>query len=340
MRKSILIVFGIFYCRLGVISVKTIGVDTPKEMKSIAVKSKEKANSLKFQDLYDSLKIFGTKGNEISLSIILPMYNEEKTIKTVLDNLPSINSIEIIVVNDNSTDNSLREVKKVQLYKSIQLINHSENRGYGAAILTGIKHAKGEIIVTMDSDGQHSPNDILTLIRPILNYEADYTIGSRYLGSYFYQLPVSTRLGEVVLEKFIQILFNKRIKNNQNGFRAFNRKVISIFHDFKYDGYAFCTEQILKASIEGYKIRECPIKLYDRKYGKSHIILSQLAVNIFSCIFLYYLRKIQYMVLKRNNEGLIKIYKSPKIFRPRTKPITYEALHQFNSFFFIERTHF
>lgn len=318
---------------------KTVSVDHPNEA-TTAIESEETVNLLKFQDLYDSLNKVRTEKNKIFLSIILPMFNEEKSIKTVLDNLPSNNSIEIIVVNDNSTDNSIRQVKKVQLYKPIRLVSHSKNRGYGAAILTGIKHAKGEIIVTMDSDGQHTPDDIITLIRPILNNEADYTIGSRYLGSYFYQLPVSTRLGEVVLEKFIQILFNKRIKNNQNGFRAFNRKVISIFHDFKYDGYAFCTEQILKASIEGYRIRECPIKLYDRKFGTSHIILRRLAVNIFSCLFLYYLRKIQFLVLKRNKEGKIKIYKSPKIFRPRTKSITYETLHQYNSFFFIERTYF
>ena len=318
---------------------KTVSVDHTNET-TPAIEPEERVNLLKFQDLYDSLNKVRTEKNEIYLSIILPMFNEEKSIKTVLDNLPSNNSIEIIVVNDNSTDNSVIEVKKVQLYKPIRLVSHSKNRGYGAAILTGIKHAKGKIIVTMDSDGQHSPDDIITLIRPILNNEADYTIGSRYLGSYFYKLPVSTRLGEVVLEKFIQILFNKRIKNNQNGFRAFNRKVISIFHDFKYDGYAFCTEQILKASIEGYRIRECPIKLYDRKFGTSHIILRQLAVNIFSCLFLYYLRRIQFLVLKRNKEGVLKIYKSPKIFRPRTRPITYETLHQYNSLFFIERTYF
>ena len=61
--------------------------------------------------------------------------------------------------------------------------------------------------------------------------------------------------------------------NNQNGFRAFNRKVISIFKDFKYEGYAFCTEQIIKATIKGFRIKECPIKLYDRKYGTSNIIM-------------------------------------------------------------------
>jgi glycosyltransferase involved in cell wall biosynthesis len=320
--------------------VKILSAIESKGTKTIATKSEERVNSLKFQSLYDCLKKVRSDKNKFSLSIILPMYNEEKSIKNVLDNLPINDSIEIIVVNDHSTDNSLAEINKAKAYKSIQIINHSTNKGYGAAILSGIENAKGEIIVTMDSDGQHSPDDIITLIRPIVNKQADYTIGSRYLGSYFYQLPVSTRLGEVVLEKFIQILFQNKIKNNQNGFRAFNRKVISIFHDFKYDGYAFCTEQILKASIRGYKIKECPIKLYDRKFGKSHIILRKLAVNIFTCLFLYYLRKIKYIGLKRNKVGAVKIYKSPSFYRPNKKLITYDALLHYNSFFFIERQKF
>ncbi len=292
----------------------------------------------KFQDLYNCIKDIKPKEGMFSLSIILPLYNEEKTIKSVLENLPQNKFIEIIVVNDHSSDNSLLEIKKIQGYKNIRIITHKKNKGYGAAILTGIKHARGEIIVTMDSDGQHSPDDILTLIRPIAKKEADYTIGSRYLGSYFYKLPVSTRLGEVILEKFIQLLFNKKIRNNQNGFRAFNRKVISIFHDFKYDGYAFCTEQILKASLEGFKIKECPVKVYDRKFGSSHIILRKLAVNLFSCLFIYSLRKIQFMGLKRNKLGILKIYKkSSKAFRLSKKPFTYENFLHYNTFFFIEK---
>jgi glycosyltransferase involved in cell wall biosynthesis len=311
--------------------------DEPIETRVVAIKAEAEEHPSKFKELYHFLYKLKSNGNPIALSIILPMYNEEKTIRNVLDSLPSNDSIEIIVVNDHSTDNSLAEIESVQHYKPIHVINHSKNKGYGAAILSGVNQAKGEIIVTMDSDGQHSPNDIVTLIRPIVEKEADYTIGSRYLGSYFYQLPVSTRLGEVVLEKFIQILFHRKIKNNQNGFRAFNRKVISIFRDLKYEGYAFCTEQILKASLEGYKIKECPIKLYDRQFGVSHIILRKLAVNIFTCLFIYYLRKIQFMALKKNKAGVLKIHKSSKTYRPNKKTVTYEGLIQCNSFIFIER---
>ncbi|MFX0178894.1 MAG: glycosyltransferase family 2 protein [Candidatus Hodarchaeota archaeon] len=291
-----------------------------------------------FQELYKFIEKFKEYEDQVIISIILPLFNEEKTIRGVLESLPNHKSIEVIVVNDKSTDNSLEEIKLVQSYRNIKLINHQINKGYGAAIMTGIKHAKGKVIVSMDSDGQHSPDDLFTLVKPILDERADYTIGSRYLGTYFYQLPLSTRLGELFVEKLIRIFFGKKIMNNQNGFRAFNKKILPIFNDLKYYGYAFCTEQILKTSLEGYKIKECPIKVYDRKYGTSHIILSKLAINMVTLFFNYLIKKIKITVLRRDKSGILKIYeKSLKrkedLFRLRyKKENTY-----LNSIVFIER---
>lgn len=275
-------------------------LSTKRKTKTLLNRSETKNGNIKYlyQDLYDYIKNFKTKEDQVLISIVLPMFNEEKTIKTVLEELPYNNSIEIIVVNDHSTDNSLKEIEKVKLKRAIRVINHKRNRGYGDAIISGISHAKGNIIVTMDSDGQHSSDDIFFLVKPIFDGEADYTIGSRYKGTYFYQLPVLTRLGEVLVEKLIQILFGKRVMNNQTGFRAFNRKVLPIFDNTRYHGYAFCTEQILKVSLSGFKIKECPIKVYRREYGSSSIVLTQLARRIFSCLFYYYIQKLKLMIKK------------------------------------------
>lgn len=292
-----------------------------------------------FSELYNYINQFKSQDEEILMSIILPMYNEEHTIGKVLGNLPKGKLIEIIVVDDHSTDNSLEEINKVNGKNEIQVIKHKENRGYGAAIVTGIKNARGRVLVTMDSDGQHSPYDILAMIKPIFEGEADYTIGSRYLGSYFYKLPVSTRLGEVLIEKLIQIFFGKKIMNNQNGFRAFNRKVISIFKDFKYEGYAFCTEQIIRATIRGFRIKECPIKVYDRKYGTSNIILTKLTKNLFACILQYILVKLNITIFKRLNTGQIQIYeKSVKGSNIFSYARYTRDINTINPVFFIERT--
>ena len=292
-----------------------------------------------FLELYDYISNFKNSNSQILLTIILPMYNEEHTIGKVLGNLPRGNSIQIIVVDDHSTDNSLQEIKMVNENNEIEVIHHKINKGYGASILSGIKRARGMVIVTMDSDGQHSPYDLLTMIKPVFDNEADYTIGSRYLGSYFYKLPVSTRLGEVLIEKLILIFFGKRIMNNQNGFRAFNRKIIPIFDEVKYEGYAFCTEQIIKATLKGFRIKECPINLYDRKFGASNIILTKLAVNLFSCILQYYLVRLNITIFKRLGTGHIQIYeKSVRKSRIYAHLKYTKDIKTINSVFFIERS--
>jgi len=219
------------------------------------------------------------------------VYNEEKTIKRVLEKMPRDKSIEVVVVDDSSTDNSLKEIKKANIGAHLKVIRHNRNRGYGSALLTGIKNSIGQILITMDSDGQHRPEDIFNLIKPILNNKADITIGSRYFGSYSYNLPLSTRLGEVIIEKFILIFFGQRIMNNQGGFRAINRKVLSIFDDIKFQGYAFTTEILLRAALKGYKVKECPIHLLEREYGSSKIVLNKLTQRILLCFLYYTLKK-------------------------------------------------
>ena len=252
-----------------------------------------------YQELYDYLRKFESNNQTVLISIILPLYNEENTIRSILENLPSNNLVEIIVIDDNSSDNSLNEIRKVKNHKNFKIIRHKENRGYGNAIVTGIGYASGEVIVNMDTDGQHSPDDIFNLVKPIFDGDADYTIGSRYLGTYYYHLPIPTRLGEVLIEKLIQLLFGIRIMNNQNGFRAFKKELVPLFSEAKFLGYAFCTELILQAKLSKYRIIERPIKVYNREYGSSGVVLRKLTLNIFACLLIYYLKKIKLNLFKK-----------------------------------------
>ena len=256
-------------------------------------------NASDFQEMYEYLNEHKNPGKSVLLSIILPLYNEEKTIRSIPEDLPRNKSIEIIIIDDHSSDNSLNEIRKVEGYNKFRIIRHLSNRGYGNAIITGMQHATGNVIVSMDTDGQHSPSDIFSLIKPIFDGEADYTIGSRYLGTYHYRLPIATRLGEVLIEKFIQFFFGIKIMNNQNGFRAFDKKLIPLFSNAKFLGYAFCTEQILQAKLSEHRILECPIKLFNREYGYSKIILRKLTLNIFACLLIYYLKKFYLNLLKK-----------------------------------------
>ncbi|MGQ4876901.1 MAG: glycosyltransferase family 2 protein, partial [Promethearchaeia archaeon] len=188
---------------------------------------------------------------EISISIVIPLYNEENTIGNLINRIPEHKNLEIIIVDDGSKDKSPEIIKKLMKKRKLILIRHRINQGYGKALLTGIKKASGDIIISMDSDGQHNPEEISKLLIPILKKEADIVIGSRYLGRSNYPVPIYTRLGELVIEKILKIFFKQTIKNNQGGFRAFNRKSLIILNDIKYKGMAFTTEILFKASLMG-----------------------------------------------------------------------------------------
>lgn len=126
------------------------------------------------------------------LSIIVPVFNEEKSVFKVLDILcnlsfPSKINLEVIVVNDKSTDNSLKEIEKfVVTPKSaveIKIVSHNINKGKGAAIHSGVDVATGDYIVIQDADLELNPQDIISLIQPIIEDKADVVYGSRFINS-------------------------------------------------------------------------------------------------------------------------------------------------------------
>ncbi|MFX0036720.1 MAG: glycosyltransferase family 2 protein, partial [Candidatus Hermodarchaeota archaeon] len=116
----------------------------------------------KADKLYSNKYLFEIKkvqNNAPLFSVIIPLYNEENTIKNVIQRIPNHQQYEIIIVDDGSTDNSIKKVQEIN-NRAIKIIKHEKNQGYGAAILTGFEHAIGDILITLDSDGQHNPEEI------------------------------------------------------------------------------------------------------------------------------------------------------------------------------------
>lgn len=256
-----------------------------------------------FKKLYQLIGNSKHLSSQFTLSIVIPVYNEEKSISKVLGSVPRNEHIEIIVVDDHSSDNSLTEIENVSDLPNLKIIRHLVNKGYGRALLTGIKNATADIIITMDSDGQHRAEDLFNLVSPIIHDKADITIGSRYVGSYNYRLPNSTRIGEAAIEKFILIFFRQKIMNNQGGFRAFHKKTCKIFDDIRFEDYAFTLELLLKAALSEFRIQEVPIHLYDREHGSSKIIITKLILNLLLCIVYY---TIQWVNRPYVNKWMIK----------------------------------
>ena len=228
--------------------------------------------------------------NNPLISIIIPLYNEENSINNVIRKIPSNLNHEILVVDDGSTDSSIRKVKEIK-DKYIKIIKHGQNKGYGAALLTGFNHANGDIIITIDSDGQHNPKEIPRLIRPIIINGADVVIGSRYLGKIHYSIPFHIKIGEYFIKKILKIFHNEEIANNQSGFRAFHKSLLTHFKEFYDCGMAFSTELLLKTLELKKKVMEVPISLKPRIYGTSYVNLARILKKILICITIYGLRR-------------------------------------------------
>ncbi|MFW9882136.1 MAG: glycosyltransferase family 2 protein, partial [Candidatus Thorarchaeota archaeon] len=243
--------------------------------------------------------------DRLLISVIIPLYNEEHSIKDVIEKTPNHSSYEIIVVDDGSTDNSVKKVKELN-DKNIKVIHHDKNKGYGAAILSGLRNAAGDVIVTIDSDGQHNPEEIPKLVKPIINNQADIVIGSRYMGKFYYKNPFYARIGAYFINLFLRLLYLQKVNDNQCGFRAFKKDIVKIVKNLRCLGMGFSTELLFEAAYYKYRIKEVPISVNARKYGVSYVNLIKITKSIVSCILFYTLKKLNLNVKSVFSKNWIK----------------------------------
>ncbi|MEM4383794.1 MAG: glycosyltransferase [Candidatus Caldarchaeum sp.] len=192
---------------------------------------------------------------ELVIVACIPAYNEEKTIAKVILKVKKYVD-KVIVCDDGSTDMTAEIAEAL----GALVIRHERNMGYGAAISSLFRKARevdADIMVTLDADGQHEPDDIPRLIEPILNGESDIVIGSRFLG--IGDMPTYRKLGIRVIN-LVAGAKRKGITDTQSGFRAYSRKAIQTINPVEM-GMGVSTEILLKAEQNQLKIREVPVKI-------------------------------------------------------------------------------
>lgn len=204
----------------------------------------------------------------MDISIVIPAYNEERTIKQIIDSVKNVVSrlnkkTEIIVVNDCSNDHTKNILNKT---KCIKVINHEINRGYGASLKTGIKAAKGEWILITDADGTYPMSEIPSLINHI--NKCDMVIGKRSKKNV--NIPLLRRPAKWFLNKFASFLAGKRIPDLNSGLRIFNKEKCLEFWDLYPNKFSFTSTITMAFFSKGYKIKYIPIDYFKRK-GKSSI---------------------------------------------------------------------
>lgn len=188
------------------------------------------------------------------IAVILPAYNEEVSIGSIVL-LAKRYADRVIVVDDGSSDRTA----EVASIAGAEVIVHSPNMGKGMAFKTGFAAAgDADIIVTMDSDGQHNPADIPDLVAPIIRGEADVVNGSRYLNGNVTDTPAYRRIGQAILDKATVMNSGVKITDSQSGFRAFSASTKNIFR-FNAQGMAIESEMLADVGRYGLRIKEVPI---------------------------------------------------------------------------------
>ncbi len=200
----------------------------------------------------------------MNLTVIIPAYNEEKHIGEVVQGVKKYTE-NIIVIDDGSEDKTSQIAQK----NGAKVYRHFINRGLGGALGTGIKAALlagADAMITLDADGQHDPDEIPRIIKPIINREADVVIGSRFLVRQ--SMPLFRRLGNPFLNLITFFLFGIWSTDSQSGMRAFNKKAAQSLEIYT-NGMEVSSEILKEIQAKGFRLKELPIKSIYTDYSLS-----------------------------------------------------------------------
>lgn len=220
-----------------------------------------------------------------SIFIVIPAYNEEKTIGRVIKGLKKEGYKNIIVVDDGSADNTHKVAKKEKVF----LYRHGINRGLGGALGTGIKAAiknNADVIVTFDADGQHNPKEIQIITSPITGNKADFVIGSRLLDSK--GMPLVRKIGNWGFNVITLILFGVWTTDSQSGLRAMSRQAAEKI-EIKTNRMEVSSEFFAEIKRNKLRFMEVPIKPIYTEYSLQK---GQSSWNAFKILFKLILRRI------------------------------------------------
>ena len=192
----------------------------------------------------------------MKITVGIPAFNEEKNIIHIIEKLQKKAHI-IIVCDDGSTDKTGEIAKKMGAI----VITHESNLGYGAAIRSlflKARELKSDMLVTLDSDGQHRIEDLLPVTKPIIEKQADMVIGSRFLEGNQENIPKYRKVGIKIITKLANSSLEESVTDSQSGFRAYSQNILSTITPLD-QGMGVSNEILMKSSKNGFKIAEVPI---------------------------------------------------------------------------------
>lgn len=233
------------------------------------------------------------KNKKLILSIIIPCYNEEKTIDKIIKKiiLHSPYNNEIIVIDDCSTDKTNKILKSKVGNKIFKLIVNKKNYGKGYSVRKGIEVATGDIILIQDADLEYDPSDYMKLVSPIIKGHADVVYGSRFIGSeakrvlYYWH-----SLGNKILTTISNMFTNLNLTDMENCYKVFKSEIIKSIL-LKENRFGFEPEITAKIAKRNLRIFEVGVQYYGRKYSDGKKITWKDGISAIKCIVQYNLFK-------------------------------------------------
>ena len=204
----------------------------------------------------------------MKISVVIPVYNEVQTIRKILASVHDTNRVdEILVVDDGSTDGTRAVLKELDGSSSIRVILHEKNQGKGAAVMTGVRQASGDVIIIQDADLEYDPRDYPALLQPIEEGLADVVFGSRFLGAARRPTMFWHMIANKLLTLMTNLLYNNILTDMETGYKVFRREVVSNLeiHARRFDFEPEFTAKILKSKV---RIFEVPITFNPRDYSE------------------------------------------------------------------------
>jgi glycosyltransferase involved in cell wall biosynthesis len=225
---------------------------------------------------------------------IMPALNEGEQIASVIHELRNVDpEIEVIVVDDGSTDDTAAEARRV----GAKVIRLPYNLGIGGAVQTGYTYALEhgfDIAFQLDGDGQHDPHQLEAIIAPVERGEADVVIGSRFLGLGQYRVPPGRRVAMAVFARLVSMIVRQPLSDTSSSFRAVNRRAMSLFaHEYPH-GYLETVEATVMAAKYGLRLMEVPVQMRQRMFGQSSLTIplaSFYAFKVIVAIFISLFRR-------------------------------------------------